>query len=113
MKRILTAIILIVSASLQAQVMVNDVDITKLEVKFIEVTISHPTAKKTVVSVDYGQPVKLGFKTKDTILNKEGKMMVFNSDMHVLNFLDEHGFVLYNHSQEGLKRKFIVIHIDR
>lgn len=80
-----------------AQVFVSGVNINEIDsVKVCQVTVSsfRSLASSNTVTLDYGQPEK---RTLNKIMNKTtGEKIKFNSLGHVLNFMENNGWVHYN-----------------
>lgn len=80
-----------------AQVFVSGVNINEIDsVKVCQVTVSsfRSLASSNTVTLDYGQPEK---RTLNKITNKTtGEKIKFNSLGHVLNFMENNGWVHYN-----------------
>ena len=73
-----------------AQVVVNDVDINKMDIKYVELVGRakiNPTKIKVII--DYGQP--FSFKSQ-AIRGAEGNKAAFNSMIDALNFMDANGW---------------------
>ena len=82
--------------SLQAQVMVNDININELEeVKYCElIGTERLLTMKIIVQIDHGQPRKL-FRLQ-TISDVNGKPKNFNSMIDALNFMEKNGWSYVN-----------------
>ena len=83
------------SLTLNAQVYVDDVDINaSQEIQFIKIKVIDKGAGNVLdVSVDYGQPSSQKGMGKAKLRDsKGGAEMKLNSDIHVLNYFDAHGW---------------------
>lgn len=85
--------------SMQAQVVVNDVNINELEhVKYVELLgVQRLLSNKIVVNVDYGQPRRVFREPR--IKNGRGRNMKFNSMIDALNFMSMNGWEYVNNHQ--------------
>jgi hypothetical protein len=73
-----------------SQVIVNDVNINELDVKYVElVGRSKINPTKIKVIVDYGQP--FSFKSQ-AVRGAAGEKAAFNSMIDALNFMDANGW---------------------
>jgi hypothetical protein len=94
MKKILFSFLFLLTAFVaKSQIVVNDVDITQLGVKYIQlVGTSKPfNMSAVVVNVDYGQDIKWNSPAQ-TIKGPDGKNMVFESMVHALNYFESNGY---------------------
>lgn len=91
MKRIVLAAMLVMLAfGGKSQVIVNDVNINDLDIKYVElVGRSKINPTKIKVIVDYGQPFT--FKSQ-AIRGAQGEKAAFNSMIDALNFMEANGW---------------------
>lgn len=96
MKIIATLALVLCAFVSHCQVVVNDVDINKLEhVKYVELLGQQKfLSMKIVVNVDYGQAFQL-FKPQK-IQDMNGRNMAFNSMIDALNFMEANGWEFVN-----------------
>lgn len=74
-----------------AQVYVNDVDINKLDIKYLEIVAQQKfLSEKVKITVDYGQSRKGLWKCK--IKDKNGKTISFQCVIDALNFMYKNGW---------------------
>ena len=92
-KMILTAAMVIAAMGVKAQVMVNGVDITTTDVKYIQLvcTTKLLNLNEVTINVDYGQDIKWN-SPRQVIKGPDGKNLSFESMVGALNFMDENGF---------------------
>ena len=92
-KSILTVAMVIAGLAAQAQVVVDGVDITTSDAKYVELLgvtkLLNP--QEVSVIVDYGQDVKWNSRAQ-TIKGADGKNMSFESMVDALNFFDANGY---------------------
>lgn len=83
--------LLIAGNSFGQHILVNEVDINNEDIEFCELRVTakmlRPTAVK--VYVDYGQ--KWSMK-RQNIMNEGKRVIVFNSSVAALNFMDKNGW---------------------
>ncbi|MEO9532278.1 MAG: hypothetical protein ABJG68_11240 [Crocinitomicaceae bacterium] len=92
-KLILLAAFAVMSLGANAQVMVDDVDINQMDVKYIELVGQRAFGwGKIKVTIDYGQEMKL-FK-QPLIKSADGTNAKFNSMVGALNFMEANGWDL-------------------
>lgn len=79
-----------------SQVVVEKVDINKLDITFCEIVGSNIGffKSKIIINVDYGQKLKFG--ESQLIEDSAGKAMVFNSMVDALNFMEKNGWEFVN-----------------
>ena len=79
-----------------AQINVDGIDINRVDhIKYVElVSTSKFFSNKVVISIDYGQAVRMGENQR--IKDREGKNKVFNSVIDALNFMDNNGWEYMN-----------------
>ena len=96
MKFIATFALVLFAFAAQSQVLVDDVDINKLEhVQYVELVGQQKfLSMKSVVNVDFGQAFKL-FKPQK-VQDMNGKNMAFNSMVDALNFMEANGWEFVN-----------------
>jgi hypothetical protein len=84
---------------IQAQVVVNDVNINELEhVQYVELLgVQRLLSNKIVVNVDYGQPRRIFREPR--IKDGRGRNMKFNSMIDALNFMAMNGWEYVNNHQ--------------
>lgn len=89
-KIVFAAILLMFALTGKSQVIVDDVNINDLDIKYVElVGQSKINPTKIKVIVDYGQP--FSFKSQ-AIRGAEGEKAAFNSMIDALNFMDANGW---------------------
>ena len=82
--------------SAYSQVIVNDVDINKEDIKYCQLLAEGKLlSKKVSIIVDYGQLQKLLGK-KQVIKDASGKKMELHSVIDALNFMDKNGWEYVN-----------------
>ena len=89
-KFFLVAILALIGFSANSQVIVNDVNINELDIKYVELVGQaklNPTKIKVIV--DYGQ--KFSFKSQ-AIRGVQGEKAAFNSMIDALNFMEANGW---------------------
>jgi len=89
-KLVLAAMLAMFSLVGSAQVIVNEVNINELDVKYVELVGRaklNPTKIKVIV--DYGQP--FSFKSQ-AIRGAQGEKAAFNSMIDALNFMEANGW---------------------
>tara|TARA_R110000803_G_C11733625_1_gene290000 strand:- start:116 stop:472 length:357 start_codon:yes stop_codon:yes gene_type:complete len=94
MKKVfLTVAMMVAGLVTQAQVMVDGVDITTTDAKYVELLgvakLLNPQEVKVIV--DYGQDVKWNSKMQ-IIKGSDGKVRSFESMVDALNYFDRNGF---------------------
>ncbi len=91
MKRIvLAAIVALLSSVSYGQVIVEDVNVNELDIKYIElVGRGKAFSLKMKIIVDYGQ--EFSFKSQ-AIRSASGEKAAFNSMIDALNFMDANGW---------------------
>jgi len=96
MKFIATFALILFAFAAQCQVLVDDVDVNKLDhVKYVELVGQQKfLSMKIVVNVDYGQAYK-PFK-QQRVQDMNGKNMAFNSMIDALNFMEANGWEFVN-----------------
>jgi hypothetical protein len=96
MKQVILVFAVLFSLQSFAQVSVNGVNINELEhVKYVElVAVGRLLSNKVTISVDYGQ-ARTVFR-RQTIRNKDGKSISFNSIIDALNFMENNGWTYVN-----------------
>ena len=86
-----------------SQVYVNKININNLtNVNFCEMKGFNISGR---VGIDYGQ--KRTFLKREYITDSRGKTLVFNSKMHLVNFMFNHGWELYKYSTDTNYAHFI------
>lgn len=93
MKKVLIGLLLMTSISAKAQIVVDGVDINKLDsVQYVEILGIDQGLfqRKLQIIVDYGQKFKWG--TDARIQNAQGTVMQFNTMVHPLNFFSANGW---------------------
>jgi len=92
-KLFLLAAFAVMSLGANAQVMVDDVNVNEMDVKYIELVGQRAFGwGKIKVTIDYGQEMKL-FK-QPLIKSADGTNAKFNSMLGALNFMDANGWDL-------------------
>lgn len=71
------------------QVFVNDVDINKTKVKYVQIVARANLAGRVVVLVDFGQAPEW---KNPKIRDRDGKTMKFESVIGALNFMENNGW---------------------
>ena len=96
MKKLVVIMMVFLPMLSLAQVNVDGIDINRLDhVKYIElVSISRFLSNKVVISIDYGQAVRIGENQR--IKDRKGKNRTFNSVIDALNFMDKNGWEYLN-----------------
>ncbi len=91
-----------------SQVYVNKININNLpNVNFCEMNGFNLTGK---VSLDYGQ--KRIFLKREYITDRKGNALIFNSKMHLVNFMFKNGWELYKYSTDTNYAHFIFKKIE-
>jgi hypothetical protein len=92
MKKLIIALLLLVSSQSFAQVVVDDAYINELpNVKYVELVGRNKIGfGKIKIIVDYGQPLKLF--SSQAIRAADGTKVSFNSMIDGLNFMEAHGW---------------------
>lgn len=89
-KLVLAAMLVMFAFAGKSQVIVNDVNINELDIKYVELVGRakiNPTKIKVIV--DYGQP--FSFKSQ-AIRGAQGEKAAFNSMIDALNFMEANGW---------------------
>ena len=81
---------------LYSQIIVEDVNINELEIKYCEIVGYNKSilGQKIVITVDYGQNYNLFQPQK--IKKTDGEVIVFNSMIEALNFMEDNGWQYVN-----------------
>ncbi len=90
-KLVLAGMLMMFAIAGNTQVIVNDVNINELDIKYVELVGQakiNPTKIKVIV--DYGQP--FSFKSQ-AIRGAQGEKAAFNSMIDALNFMEANGWV--------------------
>lgn len=92
MKNLIMIIVLMLSTSLFSQT-VNGTPIKDLDVEYVRIVgTSNALNTKVTIDLEFGQQNKL-LSSKDTkILNTDGTVLVLNSMVDALNFMDANGY---------------------
>ena len=81
-----------------SQVMVNDVNINDLDIKYVRLLLENTTfGAKVQVNVDYGQKPK--FMKAYRITDANGEKKQFNSIVDILNFMYANGWKYLNYTE--------------
>ena len=94
MKKTLLVVMMSFTALIaKSQILVNNVDITQLNVKYIQLvgTTKLLNINEVVINVDYGQDIKWN-SPRQTIKGPDGKDMAFESMIDALNYFDNNGY---------------------
>jgi|LakMenEpi03Aug12_release.lakeMendotaPanAssembly.Ray.scaffolds.fasta_scaffold1330191_2 hypothetical protein len=94
MKKIIFSLsLLMLSLTSKSQIMVNNVDITNLNVQYIQLVGASRilNINEVVINVDYGQDLKWNSPVQ-TIKGPDGKNMSFESMIDALNYFDANGY---------------------
>jgi len=96
-KVLLTALILIIGATLKAQT-VNDIPLSEIDVEYVQIVgTSKMLSTKLFIEIDFGQRTKLFSTGKQTIVKDiDGKSVDFNSMIDALNFMSKNGYEFVN-----------------
>jgi hypothetical protein len=97
MKSLLISIFIFFPVFAFSQVFVSGVDINKIDsVKICQITVSgfKNLGGISSLSLDYGQPDKKSLNQITSAVT--GKKMKFNSVVHVLNFMENNGWIHYD-----------------
>ena len=90
-KLLLVAILAFVGFNANSQVIVDDVNINDLDIKYVELVGRNKIGfGKIKVIVDYGQPLKIF--TSQAIRAADGTKAAFNSMIDALNFMEANGW---------------------
>lgn len=87
-----------------SQVYVNKININNLsDVKYCQINTYNTRGP---VSLDYGQ--KNSFLKSNYVTDEKGFKIRFNSTMHFVNFMYNHGWDLYNLSLSDTNRNYLI-----
>jgi hypothetical protein len=92
-KTFLLVAMTVASMVAKSQILVDNVDIAKLNVKYIQlVGTSKPfNISEVVINVDYGQDIRWN-SPRQTIKGPDGKDMTFESMIGALNYFESNGY---------------------
>ena len=114
-KFFLVALLALVGFSANSQVIVDEVNINELDIKYVELVGRNKIGfGKIKVIVDYGQP--FSFKSQ-AIRGAAGEKAAFNSMIDALNFMEANGWVFVSNyvvsSSEENEIRYILQKADK
>lgn len=110
MKKILlsAAVFLMTLTFVQAQVIVDGVDINNIEdLKVCQMNVLGKLfSNKVTITINYGQAVKFASRKGTEVRNRKGELQVFNSTIEALNFMENNDWemidvVVYQNINSG------------
>lgn len=110
MKKILlsSAVFLMTLTFMQAQVIVDGVDINNIEdLKVCQMNVLGKLfSNKVTITINYGQAVKFASRKGTEVRNRKGELQVFNSTIEALNFMENNDWemidvVVYQNINSG------------
>lgn len=84
------AVFLMTMTFVQAQVIVDGVDINKIEnLKVCQMNVlGKMFSNKVTITINYGQAVKFASRKGTEVRNRKGELQIFNSTIEALNFME-------------------------
>ena len=95
---VFSVIYFLIMTSIKAQVIVEGININKLEkVKICQVVAQGKLfSKKVTITIDYGQEIKWSSNKGSQIRDENGEMRKFNTVIEAINYMENNGWEYIN-----------------
>lgn len=102
MKFCFIAVFMFSLVGLRAQ-SVNGFELSELTQTYIKVTSTRTAKNQVIVKIDYGQPDKALKANDNMVMDKDGKQLILNSPIDMLNFFDKLGYEMIQYHRESVR----------